>query len=80
MAGPSSGGRPYGASFGPQWTDNVGRMRDFMKAHPEVEVTVPAKNGTDEFIATCDGEKIASDRSLGWLMDHLEGLFRDGGR
>lgn len=60
----------------PQWSDNVGRMHLFMRVHPEVKITVPMKNGTDEFIATWPGGS-ATDRSLGWLMDSLEKRFRD---
>ena len=59
----------------PQWSDNIGRMHLFMQAHPEVKVTVPRENGTSDFIAAQDGEEVARDRSLGWLMDHLEKRF-----
>ena len=62
-----------------QWTDNVARMHKFMQAHPEVVITTPLKNGTQDFIASWpDGE--ARDRSLGWLMDSLDKRFRDEAR
>ena len=70
------GPEPLPGLRSPQWSDNVGRMHLFMRAHPEVTVTVPRENGTDEFIATWDGGE-ARDRSLGWLMDSLEKRFRD---
>ncbi len=75
MAGPFSGGRPPAGRFGsPMWSDNVGRMHAFMRAHPEVKITVPMQNGTDDFIATWPGGEL-KDRSLGWLMDKLEHQF-----
>jgi hypothetical protein len=81
-AGPHGGvhGSPRRERFGSlQWSDNVARMHLFIKEHPEVSVTVPMKNGTDDFIATWTegGEQAeVKDRSLGWLMDHLEERFR----
>lgn len=81
MSGAVPGSPGDGERFGsPQWSDNVGRMHQFMKAHPEVKITVPSANGTKDFIATWpeDGKPVeARDRSLGWLMDHLEGLFKE---
>lgn len=80
MAGPHGGvhGRPGRERFGSsQWSDNVARMHLFMERHPEVSITVPMKNGTDDFAATWpDGD--LRDRSLGWLMDKLEERFREG--
>ncbi len=67
------------AVHGARYTDNVVRMHLFAKAHPEVSITLPGEPGGD-FTATRDGEVILSDRSLGWLMDRLEGMFREGGR
>ena len=74
MSGPHGSAQPPWG-LGSKWTDNVGRMHRFMEAHPDITVTVPAKNGTSDFIATRDGEEIARDTSLGWLMDHLEKQF-----
>lgn len=77
MAGPYSGGRPPGTGerFGsPQWSDNVGRMHAFMRKHPEVIITTPMQNGTDDFIAAWPDDEVR-DRSLGWLMDNLEERF-----
>ena len=67
---------PLAGLGSPQWSDNVGRMHAFMKAHPGWTVTVPMRNGTPDFIATLDGKEVARDRSLGWLMDHLENRFK----
>ena len=75
MSGPGSGRDPLPGLGSPQWSDNVGRMHAFTAAHPGMTVTVPMKNGTPDFIAAQDGEEIARDRSLGWLMDHLEKRF-----
>jgi hypothetical protein len=68
---PGSLGPAHGS---PQWTDNVARMHLFMEKHPEVEITTPRQNGTDDFIARWpDGE--LRDRSLGPLMTTVEGRF-----
>ena len=64
-----------GLSGVPRWTDNVARMEEFVKAHPEVSITTPRENGTDDFIAAWPGGEVR-DRSLGWLMDRVEALFR----
>lgn len=70
MAGPTDG-----VFTSPQWSDNVARMYKFAAKHPEVIITTPMQNESDDFIAKWpDGT--ARDRSLGWLMDKLEEEFR----
>lgn len=85
-AGPHGGVHGQDRFGSPQWTDNVGRMHLFIQAHPEVSITVPRQNGTKDFIAVWvevsgdDGEGArveVRDRSLGWLMDHVEQRFND---
>jgi len=77
--GPYVNEPPPGLHGSPQWSDNVGRMYVFMERHPGVKITVPRVNGTPDFVATWaeDGKEVtATDRSLGWLMDHLESRFK----
>ena len=75
----SGAGQPAGNGYGsPQWSDNVGRMHLFMQRHPGIVITVPAQNGTRDFIAREGEKEVGRDTSLGWLMDNLEKRFPAG--
>lgn len=65
------------------WVDNVKRMLDFIRKHPEVSITTPRQNDTRDFIAVWveppgdeNGKRTeVRDRDLGRLMDHVEERF-----
>lgn len=69
----------------PDYTDNVARMRAFIRRHPHVAILTPRTSGTGQFLAVWteaspdpaeDGAtvKIGHER-LSFLMGYLEGRF-----
>lgn len=90
---PAKGAEPWTCNHGNTFgavrpADHVVRAREFVKRHPEVSITFPRQNGTDEHIAswispaaTPDDEGIvekASHYLLEQLVDYLEARFDRG--